>query len=72
MYMYLREIADRMQVSTHCCRNYLCRADFAGCRTEKQYIYNMELEHLELLHNLIYNRQGNKRRKNSVVLQDEE
>ena len=72
MLMYLNEIADKMGVSTHCCRNYLCRADFAPCRTSRQYIFNMDIEHLELLKNLIFSRQGNsRRRKSCVVLQDE-
>ena len=69
MYMYLNEIAERLGVTTHTLRTYLERVEFAPCRTSKLSLYNMEVEHLEILRQLIYNRRG---RKKNAILQDEE
>ena len=58
MLMYVSDIAEQLKVSVFTVRTYLDRGEFNKNRTKKSAIYDMELEDLEHLKELVRNRMG--------------
>ena len=58
MLMYVSDIAEQLKVSVFTVRTYLDRGEFNKNKTNKSTIYDMELEDLEHLRELIRNRNG--------------
>lgn len=64
------ELANYIGVSTWCLRPYLCRPEFNCARTEKSYLWDMTMEQIERLKELIHNRIGAKRNKYNTIKED--
>ena len=58
MLMYVKDIAKQCNVTESTIRMYLDRSEFNKNRTKKSAIYDMELEDLEHLKELVRNRMG--------------
>ena len=69
MLMSRQEIAKRINISEATLRVYLCRAEFNKNRTKSSYLFNMEIEELEKLNELIRTR---RKRKGDYSLLEEE
>ena len=58
MLMDLDELSKRVGLSVYTLKVYLCRAEFRKNKTNRSYVYDMELEDIEHLKELIHNRIG--------------
>ena len=63
MLMYLEDIARELKVSVYSLKMYLCRGEFNKNRTKHSYLYDMDIDDLEHLKELINNRIGCKTNK---------
>lgn len=58
MLMDLNELSKRVGLSVYTLKVYLCRSEFCRKKTNRSYVYDMELEDIEHLKELIHNRIG--------------